>query len=151
MSAPGEAVALVEAGENHLQRLLDAMAHAGIYRPHPIVHLPLPADQRLHELDRAFGIGLGGRDEIVVSRHQALGGAQRLHRGRPRPGIDQAHLAEYVTGLERADVLGPRAFADAHLDRTGGDEKSRIASLTFSEDRIPGIELHSLHRKGLFR
>ena len=111
-----------------------------------LVHLAQPADQRLHELDRAFRVGLGGGDELVVGGHQAFDVGHGLDGGRSRPRVDQAHLAEHVAGAERADALGLGAFADAHLDRTRDDEKGGVAGLAFGEDRIPGIEFDGLHR-----
>ena len=102
---------LVQPGEDHVQPLLDAVAHFRAHPGHALVHLPQPADQRLHQLDRALGIGLRRGEEGVVGGHEALGIGQRLDGGGSRPGVDQAHLAEDLAGLQGADGLGRVARA----------------------------------------
>ena len=98
-------VLLVEPGQDDMQPLLDAVAGPRVDPGDPLVGLPQPANQRLHQLHRPLRLGLGGGDEVVVAGHEALDVGQGLDGGRARPRLDQAHLAEHVAGAKVPRLL----------------------------------------------
>ena len=67
----GERMLLVEARQDHMQPLLDAVARSGIDLAEALVGLPQPADERPRQLNRPLRIDLGGGDERLVARSRS--------------------------------------------------------------------------------
>ena len=113
-------------------------APVGVDLLHEFVHLAQAAHQRLHEGDGAFGVVLERADELVVGHFEAFDVALGDDRGGARAGFDQAHLAEHLAGLERADPPAPAP--DQNLDRARDDEEGRVALVAFAKDGVSGPE-----------
>ena len=141
-----ECVAPFQAGEDHDQALLDALAEQlGRRDGEQIVHLAQLPHEAPHIDDRPWRIVLHQGDELVVRGRDAFGIGHRLDRGGSRAGLDQAHFAEHVARAQRRDGLGFRLPADADLDRARDDEECGVAVFPLGNNRIPGPEFDGLH------